>query len=51
MGRAPAAYLPSYRTDISISVTKHGEEERVVTAYDLDAGPRRDYYKRGTQGE
>jgi hypothetical protein len=29
----------------------HGESIRVVTAYDLDAGQKRDYLKRRAQGE
>jgi hypothetical protein len=32
-------------------VTERGDNIRVVTAYDLDAGQRRDYLKRRAQGE
>jgi uncharacterized DUF497 family protein len=36
---------------LAIIVTERGENIRVITAYDLDAGQRRDYYERRTQGE
>jgi hypothetical protein len=31
--------------------TEHADRIRVMTAYDLDAGQRRDYIERRTQGE
>jgi hypothetical protein len=34
-----------------VIVTERGESIRVVTAYDLDAGQKRDYLKRRAQGE
>ena len=34
-----------------VVVMERGEDVRVVTAYDLDAGQRRDYYERRAQGE
>ena len=36
---------------LAIVVTERGENIRVITAYDLDAGQRRDYIERRTQGE
>ena len=36
---------------LAVIVTERGERIRVVTAYDLDAGQRRDYLNRRTQGE
>ena len=36
---------------LAVIVTERGDNIRVVTAYDLDAGQRRDYLKRRTQGE
>ncbi len=36
---------------IAVIVTERGGNIRVVTAYDLDAGQRRDYLKRRAQGE
>ena len=35
---------------IAVIVTERGDAIRVVTAYDLDAGQRRDYLKRRAQG-
>jgi uncharacterized DUF497 family protein len=36
---------------LAVVVTERGENIRVVTAYDLDAGQRRDYHARRAQGE
>jgi len=36
---------------LAVIVTERGESIRVVTAYDLDAGQRREYLKRRTHGE
>ena len=36
---------------LAVIVTERGDNIRVVTAYDLDAGQRRDYLERRTQGE
>jgi uncharacterized DUF497 family protein len=36
---------------LAVIVTEQGESIRVVTAYDLDAGQRRDYLKRRVLGE
>jgi uncharacterized DUF497 family protein len=36
---------------LAVIVTERGERIRVVTAYDLDAGQRRDYLNRRTHGE
>jgi len=36
---------------LAMIVTERGESIRVVTAYDLDAGQRREYLKRRVQGE
>jgi uncharacterized DUF497 family protein len=36
---------------LAVIVTERGAAIRVVTAYDLDAGQRRDYLKRRVQGE
>ena len=36
---------------LAVIVTERGDRIRVVTAYDLDAGQRRDYIGRRTQGE
>lgn len=36
---------------LAVIVTERGERVRVVTAYDLDAGQRRDYHARRAQGE
>ena len=36
---------------LAVIVTERGESIRVVTAYDLDAGQKRDYLKRRAQGE
>ena len=41
----------SARRLLAVIVTERGDNLRVVTAYDLDAGQRRDYLKRRTQGE
>ena len=35
----------------SVIVTERGDRIPVSTAYDLDAGQRRDYTKKRTQGE
>lgn len=42
--------LGEYRVP-SVIVTERGDRIRMVTAYDLDAGQRRDYVKRRMQGE
>jgi uncharacterized protein len=36
---------------LAVIVTERGESIRVVTAYDLDAGERRDYRDRRAHGE
>ena len=36
---------------LAVIVTERGGNVRVVTAYDLDAGQRRDYLKRRAEGE
>ena len=36
---------------LAVIVTERGDRIRVVTAYGLDAGQRRDYIERRTQGE
>jgi len=36
---------------LAVIITERGDNIRVVTSYDLDAGQRRDYIKRRTQGE
>ncbi len=36
---------------LAVIVTERGHNIRVVTAYDLDAGQRRDYLKRRAEGE
>jgi len=36
---------------LAVIVTERGERIRVVTAYDLDAGQRRDYLNRRTHGD
>jgi len=36
---------------LAVIITERGDNIRVVTAYDLDAGQRRDYVKRRAQGE
>jgi uncharacterized DUF497 family protein len=36
---------------IAVVLTERAEKIRVITAYDLDAGQRRDYLKRRAQGE
>jgi uncharacterized DUF497 family protein len=36
---------------LAVIVTERGEKIRVVTAYDLDAGQRREYFKRRMEGE
>ena len=36
---------------LAVIVTERGEKIRVVTAYDLDAGQRRDYFGRRAEGE
>jgi uncharacterized DUF497 family protein len=36
---------------IAIVLTERGDKIRVVTAYDLDTGQRRDYLKRRAEGE
>ena len=36
---------------LAVIVTERGESIRAVTAYDLDAGQKRDYLKRRAQGE
>ncbi len=36
---------------LAVIVTDRGEDIRVVTAYDLDSGQRRDYFSRRTEGE
>jgi len=36
---------------IAVVVTERDERIRVITAYDLDAGQKREYLKRRTEGE
>ncbi len=36
---------------LAVVVTERGHKIRVVTAYDLDVGQRRDYLKRRVEGE
>jgi uncharacterized DUF497 family protein len=36
---------------VAVVLTERGDNVRVVTAYDLDAGQRRDYRSRRAQGE
>ena len=36
---------------IAVVLTERGEKIRVITAYDLDAGQKRDYLERRAQGE
>jgi uncharacterized DUF497 family protein len=36
---------------LALVVTERGRHIRVVTAYDLDAGQRRDYHTRRAEGE
>jgi uncharacterized DUF497 family protein len=36
---------------LAVVATERGERVRVITAYDLDAGQRRDYHARRAQGE
>lgn len=36
---------------IAVVLTERDEKIRVITAYDLDAGQKRDYLKRRAQGE
>jgi len=36
---------------LAVILTERGYNIRVVTAYDLDAGQRRDYFERRAQGE
>ena len=36
---------------LAVIVTERGDNIRVVTAYDLDAGQRHDYLQRRAQGE
>ena len=36
---------------LAVIVTERSDRIRVVTAYDLDAGQRRDYFERRTQGK
>jgi len=36
---------------LAVIVAERGERIRVVTAYDLDAGQKRDYFKRRAEGE
>jgi len=36
---------------LAVVVTERGESVRVITAYGLDAGQRRDYHARRAQGE
>jgi hypothetical protein len=36
---------------LALVVTERGSKIRVVTAYDLDAGQKRDYFTRRMQGE
>jgi hypothetical protein len=36
---------------LAVIMTERGDRIRVMTAYDFDAGQRRDYIERRTQGE
>jgi hypothetical protein len=36
---------------LALIVTERSEDIRLVTAYDLDAGQRRDYWSRRAEGE
>lgn len=36
---------------LAVVVTERGEDLRVVTAYDLDTGQRRDYFERRMEGQ
>jgi uncharacterized DUF497 family protein len=36
---------------VAVVLTERGDSVRVITAYDLDAGQRRDYHTRRAQGE
>lgn len=36
---------------LAVIVTERGENLRVITAYDLDAGQKREYLRRRLQGE
>jgi uncharacterized DUF497 family protein len=36
---------------LAVIITERGDNIRVVTSYDLDAGQRRDYIERRAQGE
>ena len=36
---------------IAVVLTERDDKIRVITAYDLDAGQKRDYLKRRTEGE
>ena len=36
---------------IAVVLTERGEKIRVITAYDLDAGQKRDYLERRAQGD
>jgi uncharacterized DUF497 family protein len=36
---------------LAVIVAERGDSLRVVTAYDLDAGQRRDYLRRRTEGQ
>lgn len=55
MSRVSAASFTTGETDagrlLAVIVTERGESIRVVTAYDLDAGQRRDYLNRRAHGE
>ena len=39
------------KRQLAVIATERGDKIRVVTAYDLDAGQRRDYLERRMQGE
>jgi hypothetical protein len=48
--------IPIYEQDVqgellAVIVVERGEQIRVVTAYDLDAGQKRDYLARRVRGE
>jgi hypothetical protein len=36
---------------LAIVLTEHADKVRVITAYDLDAGQKRDYLERRARGE
>jgi uncharacterized DUF497 family protein len=36
---------------LAVILTEHGDNIRVITAYDLDAGQRREYLEKRAQGE